>query len=265
MSTLSSRDLHLNPTTDTTSRFTLSYVWFAVAMTVLTGVYVSYRVYQQMYGMSAGLDSTEPIFQDIWMRLFWIQLPVLFGIVALIQVYLFVTRDRNIDAITPEVELKRYFALTMWLVVYTFTFYWIGSFFGEGDGNWHQTVLRDTPITPSHVVLFYACIPLYLMFGIGSFVYAMTRIPAFCKGISLMHVFAVVGPFLILPNLGYNEWGHAFWLMEEYFSAPLHWGFVVLGWSVLALGGLLVQILQHLMDAIRRAEIQAEAQSLSIV
>jgi methane/ammonia monooxygenase subunit C len=100
-------------------------------MIVLTGVYVSYRVYQQMYGMSAGLDSTEPIFQDIWMRLFWIQLPVLFGIVALIQVYLFVTRDRNIDAITPEVELKRYFYLTMWLVVYTFTFYLIGSFFGS--------------------------------------------------------------------------------------------------------------------------------------
>jgi len=51
--------------------------------------------------------------------------------------------------------------------------------------------------------------------------------------------------------------------MEEYFSAPLHWGFVVLGWSVLALGGLLVQILQHLLDAIRRAEIEAAAQHIS--
>ena len=60
MSTLSSRDLNVTHSSDTTSRFTLSYVWFAVAMTVLTGVYVSYRVYQQMYGMSAGLDSTEP-------------------------------------------------------------------------------------------------------------------------------------------------------------------------------------------------------------
>ena len=248
MSTLSSRDLHLAQSSDTTSRFTLSYVWFAVTMIVLTGVYVSYRVYQQMYGMSAGLDSTEPIFQDIWMRLFWTQLPILFGIVALIQVYLFFTRDRNIDALSPEEELKRYFALTMWLVVYTFTFYWIGSFFGEGDGNWHQTVLRDTPITPSHVVLFYACIPLYLMFGIGSFVYAMTRIPAFCKGISLMHVFAVVGPFLILPNLGYNEWGHAYWLTEEIFSHPLHWGFVVLGWNALSLAGVLMQIISRFRE-----------------
>jgi methane/ammonia monooxygenase subunit C len=30
--------------------------------------------------------------------------------------------------------------------------------------------------------------------------------------------------------------------MEELFSAPLHWGFVVLGWSALALGGVLMQI-----------------------
>jgi outer membrane receptor protein involved in Fe transport len=47
MSTLTSRDLNLTSSTDTTSRFTLSYVWFAVAMTVLTGVYVSYRVTAQ--------------------------------------------------------------------------------------------------------------------------------------------------------------------------------------------------------------------------
>ena len=45
------------------------------------------------------------------------------------------------------------------------------------------------------------------------------------------------GPVLILPNLGYNEWGHAYWLTEEIFSHPLHWGFVVLGWNALALPG----------------------------
>ncbi len=31
--------------------------------------------------------------------------------------------------------------------------------------------------------------------------------------------------------------------MEELFTAPLHWGFVVLGWTALALGGLLIQII----------------------
>ncbi|MCU0868952.1 MAG: methane monooxygenase/ammonia monooxygenase subunit C [Burkholderiales bacterium] len=229
-------------------RFAIDYRWFAVAFVVLSGIYVGYRMYQQAYGMTVGLASTEPEFQTYWMTLFWTQLPILFGIAIAVQLYLIATRDRDIENVAPDVELKRYFSFTMWLVVYTFTFYWTGSFFAEGDGNWHQTVLRDTPITPSHIVLFYACIPIYLLFGVGSFVYAMTRIPAFCRGISLMHVFAVVGPFLILPNLGYNEWGHAYWLTEEIFSHPLHWGFVVLGWNALALAGVLMQIISRMRE-----------------
>lgn len=229
-------------------RFAIDYRMFALAFVVLTTVYICYRMYQQAYALSLGLDSTEQVFQDTWMRLFWTELPLLFGLAALVQVYLYLTRDRDLEHVRPEVELRRLLYLTMWLVLYTFTFYWTGSFFGEGDGNWHQTVLRDTPITPSHIVLFYACIPLYLTLGIGSFVYAMTRIPIFARGISLMFVFGVLGPFLILPNLGFNEWGHAYWLTEEIFSHPLHWGFVVLGWNALALAGVLMQVLGRIRE-----------------
>ena len=32
------------------------------------------------------------------------------------------------------------------------------------------------------------------------------------------------------------------WMTEEIFSHPLHWGFVVLGWNALAIGGVLMQI-----------------------
>ncbi len=224
-------------------KFRVDFRMFAAAAVLMVGIYVGYRTLQQLYGLTIGLDSTEPVYQATWMRLFWTQLPVLFGSAALVQIYLFFTRDKNVENVAPDVELKRYMSLTMWLVLYSFAFYWTGSFFAEGDGNWHQTVLRDTPITPSHIVLFYACIPIYLTLGVGSFVYAMTRLPAFSRGISLMHVFAIVGPFLILPNLGYNEWGHAYWLTEEIFSHPLHWGFVVLGWNALALAGVLMQIM----------------------
>jgi methane/ammonia monooxygenase subunit C len=48
---------------------------------------------------------------------------------------------------------------------------------------------------------------------------------------------AVVGPFMILPNVGLNEWGHTFWFMEEFFVAPLHYGFVFFGWAALAIMG----------------------------
>ncbi len=233
-----------------TTRFKVDVRLMAFAFLALTTVYVAFRIYQQVYGLKAGLDSTAPEFQTYWMTLLKIETPVLYGAGVVCWAYLFLTRDRNIDSVAPAVELKRYFSLTMWLVIYTFTFYWTGSFFAEGDGNWHQTVLRDTPFTPSHIVLFYACIPIYLFFGVGSFVYAMTRIPAFAHGISLMHVFAVVGPFLILPNLGYNEWGHAYWLTEEIFSHPLHWGFVVLAWNALALAGVLMQIIVRMRELV---------------
>lgn len=231
-------------------RFSLNYSLFAIALIALTAMYVCARLYQQAFGFSMGLDAGSPEFSKYWMTLFKIELPVLFGSGLLCWSYLFVTRDRNIENVTPEEELRRYFYLTMWLVVYSFSIFWTGSFFADGDGVWHQTTLRDTPLTPSHIILFYATIPMYLFFGIGSFVYAMTRIPAFCKGVSLMHVFAVTGPFLILPNLGFNEWGHAYWLTEEIFSHPLHWGFVVLGWNALALAGVLMQIVGRFRELI---------------
>ena len=247
---MSIAELHRADSMSQTRKFGLKYSGIIFAFAAVTVIFVAYRFYQQKFGWSKGLDATTPDFADYWMSLFKIQEPILFGASAICWTYLIATRDRNIDALKPDVELKRYFYLTMWLVIYSFTFYWTGSFFAEGDGVWHQTVMRDTPLTPSHIVLFYACIPIYLFFGVGSFVYAMTRIPAFCKGISLMHVFAVLGPFLILPNLGYNEWGHAYWLTEEIFSHPLHWGFVVLGWNALALAGVLMQILARMRELI---------------
>jgi len=45
--------------------------------------------------------------------------------------------------------------------------------------------------------------------------------------------------------------------MEELFTAPLHWGFVVLGWSALALGGLGIQLILRLI-ALSRLPGEAE-------
>jgi len=227
----------------TVTRFSVSLNVFAATLLFLIAMYVGARFYQLAFGFSKGLDVTSPEYSQYWLTFFKIETVVLYGACFVSWIYLIVTRDRNLSALSPREELRRYFVLTMWLVVYSFTIFWTGSFFADGDGVWHQTVLRDTPLTPSHIILFYGTIPVYLFMGIGSFIYAMTRIPAFCRGISLMHVFAVTGPLLILPNLGFNEWGHAYWMTEEIFSHPLHWGFVVLGWNALALAGVLMQIL----------------------
>ena len=215
---------------------------FLIGFLVVGALVLSARIYQEIYGFSAGLDSMSEDFQTYWMTLVKGELIVIFAVNIVIWTYLWMTRERNMESVAPKVQLKRYINLVLWILTYTWIVYWTTSFFAYADGAWHQTVLRDTSFTPSHNILFYGCIPLYLTFGVGGFLYAMTRLPAFGRGVSVAYTFAVLGPALILPNLGFNEWGHAYWMTEEIFSHPLHWGFVVLGWNALAIGGVLMQI-----------------------
>lgn len=219
----------------------INLVPVAIVWGLLVAIYAGLRIYQGYFSFEYGLDSTSPEFDKYWMTLFRVEVPLIFGSGFVMWIYLWLTRDRNLEKINPETELRRYFTLTSWFLLYTFSFVFLASFYGEADAVWHQTVVRDTSFTPSHIVVFYACVPMYIVFGVGTLIYAMTRLPKFANGFSVPLVMVVLGPALILPNLGYNEWGHAFWLTEEIFSHPLHWGFVGLGWTGLALGGVFVQ------------------------
>jgi len=111
--------------------------------------------------------------------------------------------------------------------------------------------VRDTDFTPTHIVLFYFAIPMFIISGIAAFVYARTRLPQFADRVSLPFALLVAGPIMIMPNLGLNEWGHTFFYAEELFAAPIHWGFVLLGWSAFAAGGLLVQLLSRIVELTR--------------
>lgn len=226
----------------------------AIVWGILLAIYLGMRFYQQEFAFSVGLDSTAPEFATHWMALLKFELPMIFGSGAIIWSYLWFTRDRNMDALTPKEELRRYFSLVSWFLLYTFAFLWIAAFFGEGDAVWHQTVVRDTSFTPSHIVVFYACVPMYIVFGVSALLYATTRLPLFAKRYSVPLIMVVLGPGLILPNLGYNEWGHAFWLTEEIFSHPLHWGFPILGWTGFALGGVLLQVLNRMYELFRQID-----------
>lgn len=225
-----------------------------IAMIGIAILMVGYRTYQGMFAWSAGLDATLPEFDRVWMGLLNIELVLIFVSWFSLWSYLLWTRDKNLEALQPKEEIKRYFNLVMFIFVYAFAVYWAASFFGEQDAAWHQVAVRDTSFTPSHIVLFYGTMPFYVLFGVGSLIYAMTRLPKFAARLSIPLVLAVAGPFMILPNLGFNEWGHAFWMLEEVFTAPLHWGFVILGWSVLALGGLLLQIMGHLSELFKKVD-----------
>jgi methane/ammonia monooxygenase subunit C len=226
--------------------------WYLNPRNYLIGIFTVLAIalfsiwYQQTFAHKYGMDSHDPVFDIYWMRYLYIELVVEAIAAVSIWGYLWLSKEKTLEGLAPKEEMKRYFYFVMWLGVYTFATYWAASYFAEQDGAWHQVVIRDTSFTPSHIIIFYETFPLYIILGVASWLYAYTRLPLFSKGISVALTMAVVGPFMIMPNVGLNEWGHAFWFMEELFTAPLHWGFVVLGWSALGLGGVLLQIMFRL-------------------
>ena len=220
----------------------------------LTVMYVGLRLYQGAFGVLAGLDSTEPAFQTHWMRLFHIELGILALVFPALWGYLWLTRDQNLEAIAPKEEIRRYFTLTMWISIYTFAVYWAGSYFAEQDNSWHQVSIRDTPFTANHIIEFYFNFPLYVLLGGSAWLYARTRLPLYAKEISLPLTLAVIGPFMILVSVGFNEWGHTFWFREEFFAAPIHWGFVIGVWFALGVGGILLQQVNRMIELLDKIE-----------
>ena len=225
----------------------LKFTWIAAA--TMCAFFVCVRAYEQMFGLKAGMDSYSGEFQTYWMLVLYI-----FGTVELISFlalisYLWKTRDLDVANVEPREELRRIFYLLGWILVYGVAFYWGASYFSEQDAAWHQALVRDSAFTPVNIVKYYVADPIYIITGIGGLMYARTRLPTFaCKGWSIAYVLLFVGPLMLLPCAALNEWGSTFWIMEELFVAPLHWGFVFFGWSSLAAFGVSLLILGRIQE-----------------
>jgi len=234
----------------------------ALYMAITLAIYLFAIWYQFSYAHLYGLDAHDPVFDTYWMTWFYTEITLEIIVATCLWGYLWITRDRNINDITPNEEIRRYFSFALYLAMYAWTLYWGVSYFTEQDGAWHQVVTRDTSFTPSHIMIFYLSFPMYIIAGVATLLYAHTRLPLYQQqGISLAHVILVTGPFMILPNVGLNEWGHAFWFMEEFFAAPLHWGFVILGWCGLALCGVHFQIVQRVVEILDDMEEQGKKET----
>jgi methane/ammonia monooxygenase subunit C len=91
--------------------------------------------------------------------------------------------------------------------------------------------------------------PVYIIAGLGAFMYARTRLPTFAsKGVSVAFVCFVFGPLMILPAAGFVEWGNTVWIIEEFFVAPFNWPFVFFGWFSLGIFGVSLQILTRIRE-----------------
>ncbi|MVF22130.1 methane monooxygenase/ammonia monooxygenase subunit C [Methylocaldum sp. BRCS4] len=227
--------------------------WLIFGLGLYLVFYIWVRWYEGVYGWSAGLDSFAPEFETYWMNFLYTEIVLEVITASILWGYLWKTRTRDMDAVTPREQLYRHMTHGIWMCCYAWALYWGGSYFTEQDGTWHQTIVRDTDFTPSHIIEFYLSYPIYIISGGASFLYAHTRLPAFAKnGFSLAYLVVVVGPFMILPNVGLNEWGHTFWFMEELFVAPLHYGFVVFGWTGLAIMGVISLVVMDVARLIKK-------------
>jgi methane/ammonia monooxygenase subunit C len=220
-------------------------------------VYLASRIYLHSYAFTKGLDYFEPEFAAYWMSMFWAQAilctTLFFGVVG----YLWFTRERSPETVTPEVELSRYFKFIAWLVGYTLVVLILGPIAGESDAAWHQVVIRDTDFTPTHIGLFYLGFPALMIFGAGAFFYAKTRLPMHAKKTLIPLGIAIGGPVLVMPTVGLNEWGHTFFYAEEIFGAPIHWGFAALGLALIALGGVVVHLIIRMQELIEQVTARA--------
>ncbi|SEQ16180.1 methane/ammonia monooxygenase subunit C [Solimonas aquatica] len=238
---------------------TAPWAKFFLATAALLTLFTCYRFYQHATAFTYGLDFFSPEFQKYWMSLLYSELSieVLFGVGA--GLYLWATRDRNLDKIKPGEELRRYMVMMSLLLAFGVIFYIVASIYTESDAAWHQITIRDTDFTPTHIGLFYFGVPCFILASFVAFMYARTRIPQFANKLSLPFALLVAGPFMIMPNLGLNEWGHTFFYAEELFAAPIHWGFVALGWSAFAAGGLIVQVLTRVVQLTRLMSVDKAA------
>lgn len=221
--------------------------WLLAVVGTLLGaaVFAAYRWYQQTHSFTVGLDYFEPEFKTYWMNLLYAQGILIPLIGAVGAALLWFTRDRQIEKLPPREELKRYYLILSLLAVGCFLVVVLGVYV-EADAAWHQVTVRDTDFTPTHIGLFYFAIPLGLVGIVLGFIWVHTRLPDFAHRISVPMALMVAGPILIMPNLGLNEWGHTFFYAEELFAAPIHWGFVVLGWALFSIGGFMIQLIARL-------------------
>ena len=226
--------------------------WYVAGLIFLlgTGGIVALRWYQQVYSFEYGLDYFEPEFATYWMSFLYIELTLIIVGGTVGAAWVWFTRPDEIT-MTAHQELKCYMALLTGIAGFGVLAPAAASLFVEADAAWHQVTIRDTDFTPTHILLFYGLIPAGLAGGVVGFLWVHTRMPDFRNRVSFNLAFALAGGAMIMPNLGFNEWGHTFFYAEELFAAPIHWGFVTLGWATFAIGGLVVQILSRMAKLTR--------------
>jgi methane/ammonia monooxygenase subunit C len=191
-------------------------------------------VWDYVFEFKAGLDSSTYAFTLHYRVLFWAELLVVAAFAGLWYGWL-VRTGREMEAVQPEPaeEVRRIAVLWSLIGLTSLSLYIEASFWPNWDGAWHQTLVRDTALTPTHIPMFYFFFPLSFVLAIGTYLYGRWRIPALYSvklGFPWSFYLLIAASVLEFVQVAFNEWGHSLWISEEFFAVPFHWPFVFYGW-----------------------------------
>lgn len=191
-------------------------------------------VWNYKYMFTAGLNSASMEFTMYYRTLFWGEVISLGIFTGIWFGWLIKTGRAMVGKPCERSEEVRRIAILWSLVGATsLTVYLMASFWPNWDGSWHQTMVRDTALTPTHIPMFYFFFPLSVTLAVGTYIYGRFRIPALYsadKGFPWSFFLLISAAVLECMTVAANEWGHSLWISEEIFSVPFHWPFVVYGW-----------------------------------
>lgn len=186
------------------------------------------------FALTAGLNSASAEFSRYYRSLFWGEVITLGIFTGIWFGWLIRTGRAMVGQPCERSEEVRRIAILWSLVGATsLTVYLMASFWPNWDGSWHQTMVRDTALTPTHIPMFYFFFPLSVTLAVGTYIYGRFRIPALYardKGFPWSFFLLISAAVLECMTVAANEWGHSLWISEEIFSVPFHWPFVVYGW-----------------------------------
>jgi len=202
------------------------------ALVIAADVFLWFWNYNFMF--SAGLNSASVEFSRYYRSLFWGELITLGVFTVAWFGWLIRTGRAMVGEPCERAEEVRRIAI-LWSIVgvTSLSVYMEASFWPNWDGSWHQTMVRDTALTPTHIPMFYFFFPLSSVLAVGAYIYGRFRIPALYgadKGFPWSFFLLISAAVLECMAVAANEWGHSLWISEEIFSVPFHWPFIIYGW-----------------------------------
>ncbi len=214
------------------------------------------------YMFTAGLNSASWEFTLYYRSLFWTELIIVGAFAGGWLGWLIRTgREMEGKPVERSEQVRRVAILWSLVGVTSLLVYLEASFWPNWDGSWHQTMVRDTALTPTHIPMFYFFFPLTVVLAIGTYLYGRYRIPALYgkdKGFPWSFTLLIAAAALECMAVAANEWGHSLWLSEEVFSTPFHWPFVIYGWLASGMFAVWGETILHLFE-IEKAEEEADA------